>query len=103
MKDLSLIYEVNIKIPSQIKDDYLSWLKHHIDEILQIDGFLSASFFEDESHEGYLQYCVQYQVLSQEKLDHYLKDFAPKMRSDGVQKFGTKVKITRRILKPLTL
>ncbi|MCE2502760.1 MAG: DUF4286 family protein [Chlorobi bacterium] len=41
-------YEVNIRVLNEIAEEYEAWLDQHIKEILKIDGFFSAEWFEVE-------------------------------------------------------
>lgn len=100
-----IIYEVNLSINKSIFDDFLLWLKPHIDDILKIDGFKDAYVFqplalqteleEETSH----QLCVQYRVESFQHLEHYLQHHADKMREEGQKRFPEQFSATRRILK----
>lgn len=98
-----VIYEVNISIPSTKKDEYISWLEPHIEEMLEFEGFENADMYEknnivanDDSDEV-TQLVVQYHVSSENALDNYINVQAKKMRADGTQKFPEQV-ITRRSL-----
>lgn len=42
------IYEVNIRVLSDAYTEYTTWLEEHIQEMLQLDGFLAAEWFEVE-------------------------------------------------------
>ena len=43
--------------------------------------------------------CVQYALKSRELLDAYLRDHAPRLRADGVARFGDRLHTTRRIMR----
>ena len=43
-----LLYEVNIRVLEEIAEAYESWLDDHIRELLAIDGFEAADWFEIE-------------------------------------------------------
>ena len=92
------IYEVNFTVNADIADMYAIWLGEHIREILSIDGFLSAEWFEVESDGDARQWCVQYRLSDRESLDRYFSDYAEQMRADGVRRFGGSFSATRRVM-----
>ena len=42
------IYEVNLRVLNEIAEEFEAWLDQHIKDILKIDGFASAEWFEVE-------------------------------------------------------
>lgn len=91
-----VLYEVNIKVDSSIFQEYMSWLKLHLLEMLKIDGFKTArNFIDIDSNEV----VVHYEIESEEKLENYFNKQAAAMRKGTIDKFGDKIAITRRVLK----
>jgi hypothetical protein len=99
-KSENVIYEVNIKAINEIGDDFYTWLNgKHIEEMLKIDGFLSAKLLiPDTKDEGHRRFTVQYKLVSMEMMESYFKNQAAKMRSEGLEKFGDKFTAERRVL-----
>lgn len=93
-----IVYEVNLLVDSDVADTYKEWLCKHIREILEIPGFLSAEWFLGESETDRIAWAIAYRLEDQVAMDRYLEEFAPAMRSDGLQRFGGKFEATRRIL-----
>lgn len=98
-----IIYEVNLSINKPIFDEFLLWLKPHIDEILKIDGFNDAYIFQpvalaETTSEASHQLCIQYRVESFQHLEHYLAHHAEHMREQGLKKFPEQFSATRRVL-----
>lgn len=93
------IYEVNLRVDADIKQAYLTWLKDHIKEMLELPCFERASMFEDQ--EG--QWVVQYHAPSREAINRYLESYAKKMRGDGTNRFAGKFQATRRILEEIQI
>lgn len=92
-------YEVNLSVDSEVADDYAAWLGPHIKEILEIDGFLSAEWFEVEGEEaGKMRWCIQYRVQNRTALETYFIEHAERMRGDGLERFGGRFTAERRIL-----
>lgn len=95
-----VIYEVNLDINNEIFENFKVWLFAHVKEMVQFKGFLEAKILleNNEIKESQKITCC-YLLDSQENLDNYLKNHAPAMRQDGINKFGNKFSATRRILK----
>lgn len=100
-----VIYEVNLMIDKDIFAEFQLWLREHANEMLQFPGFMQASIFEQEQEEAVDQekLIIQYQLENKAALDKYLTAFAPKMREDGIKRFGSKFSATRRFFKVLDI
>jgi Domain of unknown function (DUF4286) len=97
-----LIYEVNIEVDAAAHDDYRVWLHDHIAEILALPGFAGAKVFEvlePPPSAGRVGLCVQYALKDRASLDDYLREHAPRLRADGVARFGDRFQATRRVLR----
>lgn len=103
-----VLYEVNLEVDINIFNDYITWLKNHLNEMLTIDGFKTAKIFTDISYKNDItahnckMLVVLYEVESEDKVNNYFNNQAPKMRQQTIDTFGDKVKVSRRVLK-LTL
>lgn len=94
-----IIYEVNLQISPEIYERYISWLKPHVQEMLQFPGFLRAIIL-NELHApdtAFKWITVQYTVESMAMLQSYLDNHAQKMREDGLARFSGKFSATRRV------
>lgn len=99
-----LVYEVNVAVDAELRDAYLAWLHPHIDEICALDGFTGAACFEVRDplpDPGRVAFCVQYRLVDEAALEAYLREHAPRLRADGVARFGDRFSATRRVLTPL--
>lgn len=94
-----VIYEVNLVINANIYLQYQSWLKEHVKEMLQQPGFIQAIILKPETQDKLEQktLTIQYQLDSRQSLDIYLKEFAPKMREQGIKLFNNQFSADRRI------
>lgn len=107
MNDLAgdaVVYEVNLQVNPTRAAEYLDWLRAHIAEILALPGFVSAECWqvsEPLDGQGWRSLCVQYRLRDRAALDVYLRDHAPRLRADGVQRFGEDFRAQRRILTTL--
>lgn len=88
-----IIYNVTINVEDSIHYDWLFWIKPHIREVLATGKFLSAKMTKivvEEEMEG-TNYSIQYTAKSNEALQAYYKEDAPKFRKEGIAKFGSKM------------
>ena len=94
-----MIYEVNLVIPTDIKKEYNQWLAEHIEEMLTFDGFLKAEVYQVESNiSTEYKLCVQYHLENRQTMSNYEQLHAEKMRGEGILKWGSQVKASRRLL-----
>ena len=95
----TVLYEVNLDADAAIEGPFDTWLRDHIADVLQFDGFLSAEILgDDTATDGRIRRIVQYRLRNQAALDAYLRDHAPRMRTQGVEKFGERYTAERRVL-----
>jgi quinol monooxygenase YgiN len=93
-----VIYEVNLAVQPDAAHDYAAWLDGHIREILRIDGFLSAEWFQVDDAGDARQWTVQYRLRDRRSLEDYLANHAARMRADGESRFGGRFTATRRVM-----
>lgn len=91
-----ILYEVVITIVPEARDDYLSWLQPHMDEMLKFDGFQSADMFFNSENEN--EITCHYRLRDMVAMEAYLEGPAKEMRAAGVKRFGDKISAQRRIL-----
>ena len=87
------IYNVTINIDESIHNEWLSWIKEHIPQVLATGRFSEAKLTKVlvEEELGGITYSVQYRAKSREDLDHYYNFDAEKLRGDGLAKFADKM------------
>lgn len=98
-----IVYEVNLLVQRKIESEYRTWLASHIREILALPGFLGAEVFERiEPATGPDEFalCVHYQLRDDAALAIYFEQHAPRLRADGVARFGDGFRAERRVLRP---
>jgi len=96
----TVLYEVNLEAEAGIEAPFDTWLRDHVADVLQFDGFLAAEVLDDdaEAPAGWVRRTVLYRLRNQAALDAYLQDHAPRMRQQGVEKFGDRYSARRRVL-----
>ena len=99
-----MIYEVNLTIDQEIAEEFKQWLKDHVAKMLEFKGFEKAEIFSrDPAYRtspdiGKVFLTVQYTVRDRQSLDNYFQDHAPRMRTEGQERFPGQFSATRRIL-----
>jgi hypothetical protein len=94
-----VIYEVNLEADADIAGPFDTWLRDHIADMLQFEGFRSAEILDDPSAPaGRIRRIVQYRLRDQAALDDYLANHAPHMRAQGIARFGDRYRAERRVL-----
>lgn len=95
------LYEVNLDIDASIEAAYRTWLAGHVAQILALDGFTGATVLDvcdPAPLPGRVHLCVQYALRDAAALDAYLRDHAPRLRAEGLARFGAAMRATRRVL-----
>ena len=102
---MSVTYEVTITVQKPIENDFEKWLVGHINDVLAIDGFETASWFHITQDESTVSkethWTVHYVLRDLPALNSYLEKHAPRMRQPAKDKFGEKFMAERRILQPI--
>lgn len=99
--DKAIVYEVNIDLDAAIEAEYRAWLPGHVDEILALPGFIDARVFdvaEPPPAAGRIAICMQYRLRDAAALQDYFEQHAPRLRGDGIARFGGKFNASRRVL-----
>ena len=97
-----ITYEVNLFVQRAVEAEFRDWLDGHVREILALPGFTGAQVFERlEPAAGPDEFvlCTQYRLRDEAALARYLRDFAPALRADGLQRFGDRFRAERRVLR----
>jgi len=95
------IYNITLSIDKSIHDEWLKWIKSHIQDVLATGKFSEARLTQVlvDEEDGATTYSIQFRAKSREDLDAYYKDFADKLRREGLLKFGNKMLAFRTELK----
>jgi len=94
-----ILYEVDLDADAEIAGPFDTWLRDHIADLLALPGFRSAEILENTSPTpGRIRRTVQYRLNDQTALDNYVRVHAPRLREQGVQRFGERFTSERRVL-----
>ncbi len=89
---MTYIYNVTVNVDDSIHDEWLTWIKEHIPQVLATGKFEKATLTKvlvDEEMGGQT-YSIQYRSYSREALDAYYKEDADRLRQDGLKRFADK-------------
>lgn len=99
MRGESITYEVALEPDAEILPDFEAWLEYHVDEMLALPGFTGASIHKAEDPDsGAALRVVRYQLADRAALERYLDEFAPRMRAEGLARFGGRFRASRRVV-----
>ena len=95
----SVLYEVSLEADAAIAGPFDTWLRDHVADVLQSDGFKSAEILDDESTPpGRVRRIVQYRLRDRAALDRYLATQAPQLEAAGRALFGDRYASAPRVL-----
>jgi hypothetical protein len=87
-----IVYQVAAKIDPDLVERFEQYMREkHIADVLATGAFLGASF----ESSGVGRYRTRYMAETQDALDNYLTDFAPRLRDDVVANFPTGTEFSR--------
>ncbi|MCF6765148.1 DUF4286 family protein [Thiotrichales bacterium 19S3-7] len=93
-----IIYEVNLSINQSIFDQYFTWLKPHVADMLNFDGFRRAQINEEiqTDDKEIRSITVRYAIDSWPYLEDYLENHAYRMRDEGIELFKDQFSAKRK-------
>jgi hypothetical protein len=99
MRAESITYEVELEPDAEILAEFEAWLEYHVDEMLALPGFSGATIHKAENPDsGAALRVVRYELADRAALERYLEEFAPRMRAEGIARFGDRFRASRRIV-----
>lgn len=92
-----IIYNLTINVDQSIHEEWLTWIKEHIPQVLATGKFTEAKLTKVlvEEEMGGTTYSVQYRAKSRETLDAYYREDAEKLKQDSLIKFADKALVFR--------
>jgi len=100
-----IVYEVNLRVRRTIEREYRAWLDGHMREILALPGFVKAELFEvtdPAPSPEEVSLCTRYHLRDEPALLVYFREHAPRLRAEGVERFGKNFRADRRVMTALT-
>jgi hypothetical protein len=88
-----IVYNITIKISSEIESEWVTWQKEeHIPDVMASGQFTDYKFYrllQQEEKDG-ITYIVQYFAASIENYNRYIEQTAPVLRQKALDKWGNK-------------
>lgn len=90
------LYEVNATCAdAATADAWVRWMRdRHIADVVAAGAMCGRVLRIDGIPHGFV---AQYEFASRAALDAYLANHAPRLRAEGLEKFGDRVQCTRRV------
>jgi len=96
-----IIYNVTVKIDTDVHDDWLQWMKEvHIPDVMQTGLFSSnqmAKVLGQEENDG-ITYAIQYTCADMQTLEDYSAKHAPKLQAEHTERYKDKFVAFRTLL-----
>ena len=92
------IYEVNLFVDNDIAEEMAVWLRTHLREMLDFNGFVESKWYQLDPADDKQRWVCHYHVEKMQQLQDYLDHHAAAMREDGLKRFGGGFKANRRVL-----
>ena len=106
-----IIYHVTAAVDADIVEEWLTWVhEQHIPDIMRTGCFTGYAFHrlltfqapqEDKRNEH--TFVVQYYLSDIESFHRYNKDYAPNLRQEVIDKYGSKMSASRMVFEESTL
>ena len=89
-----IFYNVTINIHESVHNQWIKWMQEkHIQDVLATGKFSGARMVKVlvEEDMGGTTYSIQYTTDSEETLQRYYDEDAPRLREEGLRLFGDKM------------
>ncbi len=100
-----IIYNVTIKVDTEIADNWASWMKdEHIPDLLQTGKIQDARLcrlIDDQPGEDAVTYVAQYSCNTMADYDAYIDAYATEMRERAFKAWGNKFVAFRTVMEVL--
>jgi hypothetical protein len=95
-----ILYNVTINIDTDVHDDWFEWMiAVHIPDVMATGLFVENKMCRIHAfEEGGKSYSIQYFAKTQEDIDRYQEEFAPKLQEEHTSKYSGKFAAFRTIL-----
>lgn len=97
-----ILYNVTVSVDNDIESQWLEWMREdHIPNVLAtgcFQGHRILRMLNDQPDATGATYAVQYELDSMGILDGYLREHAPRLQQDVLEKFGQKCLAFRSVL-----
>jgi hypothetical protein len=97
-----ILYIVQVSIDREIEADWLAWMKsNHVPAVVRTGCFTGSAIYrvlEPGGDEQRAVYAIHYSAASRQQMDRYIRDFAPALRQEVVDRYRNRFSASRMIL-----
>lgn len=95
-----ILYNVTVSIDPEIASEWLTWMRAtHIPDVMSTGYFIESRISRVHGEEeGGVTYAITYVSPSQETLERYQKEHAPRLQKDHTDKYAGKFAAFRTLL-----
>lgn len=88
-----IIYNITANIEESIHQEWLTWIKEHIPQILSTGKFEKATLTQVlvEEDMGGVTYSIQFRSYSRQALDAFYREDEQKFNNEALKKFADKM------------
>jgi hypothetical protein len=95
----TVLYEVSLEADAELEGPFDTWLRDHVADMLQLEGFLGAEILDDPTPPpGRLRRSVHYRVRDRDALERCRREQEPALRERAVALFGDRFNASQRVL-----
>ncbi len=95
-----IVYNVTVNIDNSVHDEWLQWMKsQHIPDVVATGCFTQGRIFRimvDE--QAGVSYSIQYSANNMDEINRYMKEFAPELQKQHMEKYHDKFTAFRTLL-----
>jgi hypothetical protein len=90
---MMVTYEVTAKVRADLVEQYESYMRLHIPDVLATGKFVAATFARAPGG----HYRARYEAADQQSLDRYLAEDTARLRADFASHFPNGVELSREV------
>jgi hypothetical protein len=95
------LYNVTVGVDRSIEAEWIQWMKtEHIPNVMKTGLFVENKMYRVHTadEEPAVSYAVQYFATTLDQVQQYLEKFAPHLREESQEKFGSRQAAYRTLL-----
>ena len=95
-----ILYNVTVSIDPGINQEWLDWMRTtHIPDVMRTGCFIESRISRVHGEEeGGMTFAISYVALSEEKMDEYQREHAPRLQADHSARFDGRFAAFRTLL-----
>ncbi|MGH8221474.1 MAG: DUF4286 family protein [Woeseiaceae bacterium] len=95
----ALVYEVTLSIEPEIAEEVDAWLDGHVDEVLQLPGFVAAQVYAAADDDGRTLRMARYELETESDLESFLAGPGAEMQRAVTDRFADRLQFRGKVLR----